>query len=354
MRFFRVLDFHRVLDRFAQHNGRGLIHDVDVLVKAREGREVQLRLVCPNRCAGGNARDVIVNAVIRHQLYAVGRQRGFHLIADRLLLRKEQHLFLFHRREGQQIGIVSDVCAAQVQQPGDFAQRGQQQHVRAVFRHVAADEGELFLRRHARLRVGQAERGLCGKRGAIRPDLAHQILVNRKARMAARQRLFEVLRRAGIDHTAVVTQAAALGQLFRQELLHRGNARLRDLHQLDAGAAQLVFRLNEVTAVRPKLRLVLEHHADACRSGKTRKIRACLKMLAHIFRLMEVGRRHHVRIHPLLRHPRAKGFQLLICHFLTLLLIQGLSLALLYTLSSLISCKALSHGDLHLCAAHPA
>ena len=133
--------------------------------------------------------------------------------------------------------------------------------------------------------------------------------------MAARQRLFEVLRRAGIDHTAVVTQAAALGQLFRQELLHRGNARLRDLHQLDAGAAQLVFRLNEVTAVRPKLRLVLEHYADACRSGKTRKIRACLKMLAHIFRLMEVGRRHHVRIHPLLRHPRAKGFQLLICHF---------------------------------------
>ena len=47
-----------------------------------------------------------------------------------------------YQQEGEKYGVVGDVAAAQVGQPGDVVQAGDEVVFRAVFLHGAADAGE--------------------------------------------------------------------------------------------------------------------------------------------------------------------------------------------------------------------
>ena len=265
-------------------------------------------------------RGVAVHARVGRDLHALRAELRADRRRDRPFLRKENRARRLHRRKGQQIGRAGDVVPAQVEQPGDLVQRGQDRRVRALAAHVLPEERELLGRGAARALHGQQEGLRRRARGPAGPDLAHQVAVHAQAHALVGQGRAQVARHGLVDHLAVKAQAAALGQGLGQVFPQGRDAGLPAAQEPESAALDLPRRLDEVAPVRPEDRVLLRHRADSRRARKARAERARLVVLAHVLGLVVVRRGHDVGVDPCLRHVRAQGRQPCIVHLSSLLM----------------------------------
>ena len=133
-------------------------------------------------------------------------------------------------------GRIEHVAAAQIQEPRDLVERGDDEHIRAEFCHLAAHQLELFFARQARVLCVQLPHRLARERGAVRPHKVHKVLIARKADV-----LFVRLRADGAgegvaERARIEADEAAFGHMAAQKIGDLGHAGLAHAHERDAAA----------------------------------------------------------------------------------------------------------------------
>ena len=195
----------------------------------------------------------------------------------------------------QEHGVVGDVAAAQVGEPCDVVQRGDEVPIGAALAHGLAHAVQFFggglrhklglLREHGR--GGQGRAGVAPRFGGV-----IQIVFER-----------DIFRRKGSLNAAQLGNGEHIGRdahggVFRQRFGKMGDvvAPVFLFLQTDAAGCQLSFGLRPIARVCPQFGVFRLHHQHACRAGEARKILARLPMLGDVFGEMRVGGGNDERI----------------------------------------------------------
>ena len=171
---------------------------------------------------------------------------------------------------------------------------------------------------------------MAGKSGPVAPDLITQILIKSEANFLFLKRLFQPASQSGVHHTAVKAQCLALFHIFLQIFLNGGNPFIQHAEQFDSRTGKLIFRLNEVPAVRPQTGFLLTYHQCSVGSGEAGKILPHLKIPIHILRIVKIRGGYHVIINPRLLHHFLKRHNALLNHLIHFLLFPAACKAALY------------------------
>ena len=227
---------------------------------------------------------------IRGDAHAIGgqalRERGVDLAG----LHEQGRAVGVEQRVCQEHRVVADVRAAQVEQPGDVVDAGDQVVGDAVPRHRLADLPELVGAADGGLRRGVlVDRGV-GQAGALVPGVVDQVERGVDAHALGAHRRAQLLRERQSQHLAVDDQRLARLQAFRQpaDVLHRcagGN-----LEERDAAAGKFTLGLRPVAAVGEELRVVERDDQRAHRAGEAGEHLARLPAARQVFGEMGVGR----------------------------------------------------------------
>ena len=255
-------------------------------------------------------RDAVVDVRIRGELDAAGGKRPLDLQRENLPLDAEHGALPPDEQEAQKHRCARDVAAAEVQCPRDLVERGEQERVRVLRGHVAAQQRELFLAREPRERGVQLPDRLSGERRAVRPDLAYEVAVRGEADLPRRERLFQPARERGAHGAPVKAERAAARQVFGEKIGDGRHAGLPLAHELDGAARELLPGLQEVAPIRPERGALRQHDERSRRAGEAREPRTRLEEAAHIFRAVEVTGCDDVAVHPGIAQLFAQGGEL--------------------------------------------
>ena len=251
---------------------------------------------------GGQRFQVFIDLQIGPQGHAVGLESGQQLRGYRFGRRIKDRVIRAQQRVGIEHRAVRDVSPAQIEEPGDVIQRGEQVPVGAEAGHLLAQEAEL---------VGAALPGIAllqlpdrvGREGrAIRPELSDEVERLGIADLLTAEGGFQ---RAGVgvgDSTAVIAEALAVPQRLFEIFGDGRHAGLAHFAQLDAGAAQLLGRSEEITPVGPEAGLVRRHDQRAGAAAKAGEPLAALEIAVHIFGGVEIVRQHHIGVDAVFPH----------------------------------------------------
>jgi len=169
------------LHRFHQLNGARAVEHFSALRHALQNAVVGALAVEQYAGARGQRRNEAVDVVIGGERYAVRFQMCFDLCAYGLSLHAERGRVLLKQQIREEHRCEEHVVAAQIQQPRDFVERGDDEHACAHLLHLAAHHCELFPARQACILYVQLPHRLARERGAVRPHKVDKVLVARKA-----------------------------------------------------------------------------------------------------------------------------------------------------------------------------
>ena len=306
-----VVDFLLVLAGLGQVGGIHLVDDFHAFGHTGLQLAVDHVQVEHHLAARIQAADEVVHVLIGADGHAVVFQVAADFLAQHHGVDEEHRFIRRHSRKAQHHGGAGHVRAAQVHQPAHVHEGGDDHRVRAFLHQGSAQVHQLFragLAHHVRR---QLEGGLGREGGAIRPDLAHQVILAGDGRAALFRQLAQVLRLTGGHHAAVEGQDLPLLQVLLQIGIQRGDAGLAHLHQVDAGALQLIRRLQEVAAVGPQSGPIRADQQRASAASKAADPLAGLEVAGKVLRAMEVVGGNKAIIHAVLCHRGAQVNKLL-------------------------------------------
>ena len=305
-----ILLLDRVLHRLHELNGAGTVDRLHACANALRDAVVGALAVEQHTRTLGERGDQRVDIVIGGERHAVGGEVRLDLGAHSLLLHAERGLAALKQQVGEEHRRIENVTAAQVQKPRDLVERGDHKHVRAELVHLFTHLFKLFRARVAcELRLELPER-LAGERGAIRPHKVDKILVTCKANVLFAHLFSDAAGKVVADRAGIEADEAVFAYVVMQERGDLGNARLAHAHELNAGAGKLLRGLQKVAAVRPQRGRFGQHDERAGGAGEAGEKFARLKVLAHIFRGVEVVGHDNIGVNAALCHFRAQSCEI--------------------------------------------
>ena len=167
-------------------------------------------------------------------------------------------------------------------------------YVRAFGAHHSANVGELFRRVFAGILIRDEKDLFAGKRGTVVPDKADQVLGDMESAAFFLCESFQLTAESGVDHPPVKAQSAPLGESGADILRHGRHAFLPHAEKGDAGALELLSRLQKIPAVGPKPGFGERNDGGPGRAGEARDKPAGFEVLADIFRLMKIRGRDDI------------------------------------------------------------
>ena len=240
--------------------------------------------------------------IIIRERHAIGLQRGRGGFRQFRRIDEQPRLALRNRGVGDDKRIVGNIAAANIEQPRDVVERGNDVQGSPEFAHRLADAGKFRSARFAAETLREQERRHCRNRRAIRPDRGGEILMMPKFQRFMRAdfpQFFELFD----GHDAPIEADSRAARQFRRQpiliLRHAGHFRFE---QFDAGIGQLLRGLNEIAGIRPKPGAVARNDEDSGRAGKTGQPGAGLPMRRDVFALMRIAVCRNPRINAALRH----------------------------------------------------
>ena len=227
-------------------------------------------------------------AVVIGQLYPVAGQGLGGLGGQPLPVDEQDRVGLGDKAVGHGIGGALDIHGPQVEQPGEVVQLAHHLGGAALFGQFLAQAGQLLPRRGPGVLRRQQPGGGGGQGGtALDPQL---ILQGEGAHLHALgvQHFLQLPHQQAGGGEAAQAQALAFGQVGGAVFFHGGHARLTHPHQLDLGAGQLFFRLDEKPAVRPQGAALHGDHQGGVLPRKAREIFPAVVVGGQVFTGMRV------------------------------------------------------------------
>ncbi|MNQ76515.1 hypothetical protein D3C85_913580 [compost metagenome] len=225
--------------------------------------------------------------VVRH-FDTVRGQGGAQGVVNLAGGHEERGVVQADQRMADEYRVVVHVRAAQIEEPGDVVQRGDEMHVGAVRAHGLADLGQL---------VGAGDTGFgrhmfvdagAGQARPVRPDLVQQVLADFQRGAGSGGSGGQGAECAQAQHLPVHADDLARLGIGGQPVHMAGRGGQRDLHELHAGAGQLRFGLHPVAAVHPQAGKVGRDHQRADRPREARQPTPPLPAGRQVFGQMRV------------------------------------------------------------------
>ena len=266
-----LADMHRIVEAFAGLGQGRRVQPFDqghLLAKVIQQADRHPRRVDqqarPRRHAGQYRADITVVT----QGHAIGlehlRKLGTHLVQGH----EQRGLLLADQGKGNEHRVEGHVGTAQVEQPGDIVQRGDEVPVGTAVFQFTAQLHKLLATADRRLRRQVLVDRLVRQRVTVFPDHAQQVEVSAQLRAAGLQLVLQGPRRRQRHDRAIHRDHTAWRGLFGQPVQRTGEPR-RQLHQLDATAGQLLGRLLPVAAIRPDAGELRRHDQGTDRALET-------------------------------------------------------------------------------------
>ena len=275
----------------------------DLLAKAQRDAprvDQQHRLLGQRRQRGARAGVV-------GQREPVGGERRGQRGVDLAGADEQRGLVGGDQQVGEEDGVVVDVGAAQVGDPGDVVDGGDEVVRGAGRGHRSAHLGQLGRARLRRVRRGVFVDAGLGQVGAFVPGVGQEVGVGLEHDARGGQLVAQRLRGRQAQHVAVDGHDAALAHLGGEpvEVGQRGAG--GDLDQRDAAALQLGLGLRPVAAVGEQGRLVGRDRERGHRAGEAGEVLAALPAAGQVFGQVRVAGRHQHGVDPALVHHLAQS-----------------------------------------------
>ena len=308
MRLLDIAQLDRILDGFGTSGRRRLVENRDGVVQR------------VHQCAAG----VLAVKLYRHIVQAGEIQRdvvigeAVNVVADQRLADHQIHrgeldenaqLPLRQHDIRQLYRIIRNVVAAQVEQPFNVVQTGQNQPVRAGLLKRLPQLLDLVGAGLSGVFVIQQPRGLMGARRAILPNFINQINICAEGDGTLAQTALEHVQPVGSDGASVKTEALSVLQGIRQILHQCGDTRFTHAVERNTRALQLLGGLEEVPSIRPKTGGVRGDDNRTGRAGKAGDPLAAAEVFADVFRTVEIVGGDIIDINVIGRHVLAQGSQ---------------------------------------------
>ena len=231
MRTAQILDLRFILDCLLVQRR---IHRVDyphAFAQPARNREVYLALAQQHVRPLAVAADKFIHAVVGQDRHADALQLAAHVALDlRRVNEQIRCLFLDHRiREHER--VKGDVVAAHIEEPGDIRKRRQDVHRAAQALHLAAQPGELGVRRDTRVPHVQQKSLFRWNCRTIRPERVRKVARVLYPDAARREAPAQLLSHGRADHAPVEPQTAVPGNRLHEICLQRRDALLPHAHQ---------------------------------------------------------------------------------------------------------------------------
>ena len=147
VRFFRTGDLCLIFDSLADRRGIQMIDDILCVLQTGDQCVVRLVFIQQNLVTGCHLCRCLIELAVGLYLYADSFQIGENLRRQSFFEGEENCAFLRDNKERVENRIVIHIAAAQVQNPGDIVEAGNQVDIRAMLLHIAADRSQLVRRR---------------------------------------------------------------------------------------------------------------------------------------------------------------------------------------------------------------
>ena len=144
---------------------------------------------------------------------------------------------------GQKDRVVLDIGTAQIEQPGDIVDGGDEMVAGSGQLELRAHQGQLVSARNGGLRRQMLVDGCAWQTGTVGPGGLDQIDVAAQIDASALHGCTKHLCQGQTQHLAVHRQRFTRLQLPGDPFDEMGSGAGRDFHQRDAGAVQLFFGL---------------------------------------------------------------------------------------------------------------
>jgi hypothetical protein len=198
----------------------------------------------------------------------------------------------FDQQVGEEHGVVVDVAAAQVGDPGDVVDGGDEVMRRAVARHGLAHLGELgrARKRGVRRAVLVHRRGRQGR--TVGPNLGEEVEVRAQVQAGLLERAAQLVGGGEPEHLAIDRDGVAGLQVLDHPFdVVRGRAG-GDAHELHAGARDLRLGLHPIAAVGEERGMIRGDHERAHRAGEPGQPDAPLPAVGKVLRQVRIAGRH--------------------------------------------------------------
>lgn len=182
----------------------------------------------------------------------IGGQRLHQRIAELAPVHEQGGVSLrLHQQMREEHRIAFHIAAAQVGQPRNIVEAGQQMMRRPLFAHGSTQASEFVAARLGRVAGGMLDDGRAGQGGAVRPDQRGQVQIGAQACADTLQAPSQLPRGGERKAVAGHPQRLAFAQLVQHpvDMFRRVGHAL--FHQLDAATRQLMRGLGEIAAVGP-------------------------------------------------------------------------------------------------------
>ena len=120
---------------------------------------------------------ICVNVIVRTDGHAQGLQVRADLIGDHLRIHIEEQVLPGYHQVGQHHRIARNVVAADIEQPDNVIQRGDDVHIRVSLLHGFAQVFNLLGCGLSGIFLFQDPYWLCGKLWAVYPDFTDQVMI---------------------------------------------------------------------------------------------------------------------------------------------------------------------------------
>ena len=244
-----------------------------------------------------NLGKIGIKVIIRAKLHTVLIKPAAVLSFENSFSCKKEYLFHRYYRIGKNHRAILYIAAPQIEKPGNIIKGGKQMDVRSLCFHFLPHPLKFFFCTKAAVAFLKQKSGMMNQRRAIRPDFFCKIKLPAQTSPFLFQNFLEASGLVCLNHSAVKSETLSLKKVCFQILLKRRHPRLSHLHQQNAGACELLPRLNKVSAIRKKSGLTLRHHQRTGRACKAAEIFSHHKKAADIFTVMIVRCRNQIAVY---------------------------------------------------------
>ena len=307
--FLLVFDLHRVLDGLPVGAGQQLVHQFHGAVQCRDEGIVGLAGLQQNGLAP-ELLHRLIDVVVGQKLHVQRLKVVPDLCVEACFIGEEEGLLLCHQEIGKEDRGAEHVISPEVEKPGDVVEAGNDMHLGTGLLHIGPKLGELLRGALSGPALLQNPHTALGQRGAVLPDLAHEIRIPDECCALLHGNAAE-LRSETEVHTAAVKAQTAVHRQHAPNVFGQGRYSLfSHLHECGAAVPELLLRLNKVAAVGEEPGFRLCHHQITAVAGEAGDVFDGLEIFRDMLTLMEVihGDQEHIHMFRLHFLPQERQF----------------------------------------------
>ena len=309
MRFADIADFDGIFASLARSRGekRGFF----CTLYARE--QCVIRLVLVNENDFFYRLCIFVHFVVSERFHSVLLKYFCDFSVDFSLVDKHRSFRL--RNDCVRIvdGIVFYIAAAKIEKPRKIVKGRNECHVATLTFRVFAKMSKFAFNALARRSVVKIIRFAARNFGSVLPYLVNDFFIVNEFHAGAN--VFEIFHEIDRRRLKIERNHGRLRQI-RNEFCKLGAIGLAHFHKFRFAFFELGFRLNEISSVRPQIRVVFGDDKRACASRKSAQKRTSFEVIHNVLAAVVVACEHDVCVNALLFNVFLQFFDVFF-HFLT-------------------------------------